>query len=365
MEVAVVLRLVFIWIAVCGSVWAECYVSANFLLFGTTVQGVTEERLMRLSRLTLDDGRQAISTIYIPIFDEDRGQYAEVRTLLDRFSFRVICTTPMSADKDITSLDEAEGRAGVEFLKERVLIAKKMESKVLTGALLFPELEGDSGKGIWPLDARGDHLDVLALNEDVKQRVRLAVGRMQEVADFAAQQGIVVLNEYINHWEICGGNTMSSALAFALEVDRPNFGILSDISHEVMQGQGPYLYAGLLQLAKESKIPLYFQLSEPGRGDIVHSWIPFDELFGFIQALDLIDEEHPIDIEIFDAIPPFNTQLKLTRKPFLDSMQVLLDGALYTHQRYIQLPLESKKIPVGAFEAACRYVAKEREEVYH
>jgi len=345
--------------------WAEVYVSANFLLFGTTVQSVTEERLQRLSELKLEGGRQAITTIYIPVFEDDRGQYDETRKLLDRFSFRVICTTPMSADCDITSLDEREGRAGVEFLKERVLIAKKMGSAVLTGALLFPELEGHSGKEICPVDERGEVLEPPVLNEVVKKRLRLAVGRMQEVADFAADHGISVLNEYINHWEICGGNTMSSALAFALEVNRPNMGILSDISHEVMQGRGPIIYAGLLQLAKKSKIPLYFQLSEPGRGDIVHSWIPFDQLFGFMQALDLIDEEHPIDIEIFDAVKPYNTLLKLTREPFKDPMQVLLDGALFTHHRFLEVPHACKVIPEGALEAGVALIAKERQEVYH
>ena len=41
----------------------------------------------------------------------------------------------MSSDKDITSLDEKIGGAGVQFLKERVLITEKLGGKVLTGAL--------------------------------------------------------------------------------------------------------------------------------------------------------------------------------------------------------------------------------------
>ncbi len=285
-----------------GFLNAEAFVSANFLLFGSSAGEVTVERLGVLSKLRTDKGTQAVTTIYIPIFDDDKDQYARTGEILDQFSFDVITTTPMSSDKDITSLDEEIGAAGVEFLKERILITKKLGGKVLTGALLFPELKGPSGTPIRPLDTDGKQIEPPALTLIVNQRLRAAVPRMQEVADFAAKHGITVANEYINHWEICGGNTMCSAIAFALEVNRPNFGIVTDISHEVLQGKGPVIYAGELQFAKNAGLPIYFQISEPGRGDIVYSWIPFDQFFGIVQALNLVDKAHPLDIEIFDAI---------------------------------------------------------------
>ena len=202
------------------------------------------------------------------------------------------------------------------------------------------------------------------LTQVVNQRLKAAVSRMQEVVDFAALHGIIVANEYINHWEVCGCNTLSSAIAFALEVNRPNFGILTDISHEVLQGKGPYIYAGEMQFAKNSGLPIFFQVSEPGRGDIVNSWLPFDLFFGIIQALELVDEDHPIDIEIFDAIDLNPSLMQLTRDPFADPLQVLIEGILYTHHRYREVPACYQHIPEGALSAASDLIAKEREEVY-
>lgn len=346
-----------------SGLWGEAHVSANFLLFGPTVEGVTDERLQALSEVRTDGDKRAVTTIYLPIFEEDQGQYDKVRELLDQHHFQVFCTTPMSAGRDITSLNDTIGQAGVAFLKEKVRITKKLGGKVLTGALLFPELKGKY-LGIRPLKQDGKALEPPHLNHLVNMRLRKAVSRMQEVVDYAATLGILVVNEYINHWEICGGNTLSSAIAFALEVDRLNFGILSDISHEVMQGKGPFIYAGELQFAKNHGIPLFFQLSEPGRGDIVHSWIPFDQFFGTMQALDLIDADHPIDIEIFDAVAPYNSLLQLTREPFTDQMQVMLEGVRYTHQRFAQVPDAAKIIPQGALEAASALIVKERQETY-
>lgn len=232
----------FFWIILSSCLFMNClgakaFVSANFLLFGPTAKEVTLDRLQTLSELRMEGGGSAVNGICIPIFEDDLDQYARTREMLDQFSFNVITTTPMSADKDITSLDESIGSAGVQFLKERVLITKQLGGQVLTGALLFPELRGSPEIPIRPLESAGKQLEPPALTQLVDKRLRLAVARMQEVADFAAQYGITVANEYINHWEICGGNTFSSAIAFALEVDRPNFGILTDISMKSFRGK--------------------------------------------------------------------------------------------------------------------------------
>lgn len=364
MQNKLLLWLIFSSYIFLGSLNAKTFVSANFLLFGPSVNEVTVERLEILSKLKTDEGTQAVTTVYIPIFDDDKGQYSRTRDILDQFSFDVITTTPMSCDKDITSLDEEIGIAGMQFLKERILITKKLGGKVLTGALLFPELKGLSEKSIRPLDKNGKQIEPPTLTLLVNQRLRAAVSRMQEVADFAAKHDITIANEYINHWEICGGNTMSSAIAFALEVNRPNFGILTDISHEVHQGKGPFIYAGELQFAKNSGLPIYLQVSEPGRGDIVNSWIPFDQFFGIVQALNLVDKAHPLDIEIFDAVGLNPTLMHLTRDPFVDPMQVLIDGICYTHQRYESVPENFKSIPPQALSAAIDLIAKERKSVY-
>jgi sugar phosphate isomerase/epimerase len=338
------------------------FVSVNFLVFGPSPHTVTEERLETLRNLKVGP-RSAVTTITIPIVEEDNGQYDLIRQRLSLFPFQIFTTTCMSSDKDITSLNEEIGEAGVFFLKERILITKKLGGKVMCGALLFPELESPEHSK-WPLDELGNSLRPPALTELVNKRLRAAVPRMQQVADFAAQHGITVVNEYITHWEICGCNTMSSALAFALEVNRPNFGILTDIAHEVHQGKGPTIYAGELQLAKSAGIPLFFQVSEPGRGEIVNSWLPYDHFFGILQALDLVDCNHPLDIEIFDAIEPNHSLMQLTRDPFVDPMQVLIDAIFHTWHRYERVDAVYRNIPANAISKANAIVNQERQTVY-
>ncbi|HXX06198.1 MAG TPA: hypothetical protein VEJ68_05175, partial [Candidatus Bathyarchaeia archaeon] len=113
-----------------------------------------------------------------------------------------------------------------------------------------------------------------------------------------------------------------------------------------------------------SGLPIFLQISEPGRGDIVNSWIPFDQFLGMVQALDIVDRAHPIDIEIFDATGPNPTLMQLTRDPFADPIQVLFDGIQHIHQCYKQVPESCKKIPAGALSAATDLVVKERKDVY-
>lgn len=352
----------------CLQAGSVSYVSANFLIFGPSSNEVTAERLDILAAMKTVDGRPAVSTITIPIFDDDVGQYDRLKGLLQRYPFHIVTITANASDRDITSLDEGIGRSGVEFLKEKILITKKLGSKVLSGALLFPELNDSHSRSgnssHWPLNSSGEHIVAPALTELANQRLRIAVGRMQEVADFAAEQGITLALEYITHWEICGCNTLSSAIAFALEVNRPNFGILTDISHEVHQGKGPYIYAGGLQLAKNAGVPIFIQVSEPGRGEIVNSWLPFDQFFGILQGLSLVDEEHPLDVEIFDAKGTNSLLFQLTRDPFPDPMRVLLDGISYTHKRYAEVPVGYQSNPEGALSTAEALIAQERAAVY-
>lgn len=334
------------------------YISANFLLFGSSTDSVTLEKLETLRDLKIGT-KNIVSTVTIPISEEDTGQYDLLRHRLDLFPFGIITISCMSADKDITSLDDEIGEAGVHFLKEKILITKKLGSKVLSGALLFPELES-SNHSKWPLDKFNHPLRPPELTKNINQRLRAAVPRMQVVADFAAEQGITVVNEYITHWEVCGCNTMSSALAFALEVNRPNFGILTDIAHEVHQGKGPTIYAGELQLAKNAGVPLFFQISEPGRGDIVNSWLPYDHFLGILQALDLVDRDHPLDIEIFDAIGINVSLMQLTRDPFIRPMKILTNGLIHTYQRYAEVDEGYRCIPKDAISKAKAFLDQER-----
>ena len=83
-----------------------------------------------------------------------------------------------------------------------------------------------------------------------------------------------------------------------------------------------------------------------------------------MQALHLVDKAHPLDIEIFDAVGLNPTLMQLTRDPFVDPMQVLINGIRYTHQRYESVPESFKSLPSRALPAASDLIEKERKSVY-
>jgi D-psicose/D-tagatose/L-ribulose 3-epimerase len=340
----------------------EAPVYADLLIYTGGVIDPTDPALRRnLDRIRAarnPSGCPSAAGIVIPVLAGTIADYnlPGIRNLMDAYGFRRHGITITFADRDISSSDPAIRAAGEAFLRSRIDIVKAFGGKALTGPMVVPEQ-------VFPTDSTGARLTGNALVAHMEQRYRNAVEPMRRVAEYARSQGITLGHEYITHWEIPGQNTLSQAIAFALEVNHPNFGLLSDISHEVHNGRGPFLWSGLMEFAVQKGIPLFVQVSEPGRSDIRNSWLPFDQFFGVLQALNIIGEDSPLDVEIFDNIPGFEF-LSLTRRTFADPTEIELGGVQYSQERWQSVPGEYRRIPKGAQAAALKLLAEERK-VYH
>ncbi|MEO6097639.1 MAG: sugar phosphate isomerase/epimerase family protein [Fibrobacteria bacterium] len=337
----------------------EVPVYADLLIFTGGVIDPTDpvlrQNLDRIKAARNPNGCPSAAGVVIPVLSGTVADYnlAGIRNLMDAYGLRRHGITITFPDRDISSSDPAVRAAGEAFLKSRIDIVKAFGGKNLTGPIVVPE-------AVFPTDAAGVRLTGNALVDHMEQRYRNAVEPMRRVAEYAQSQGITLGHEYITHWEIPGQNTLSQAIAFALEVNHPSFGLLTDISHEVHNGRGLYLWSGLMEFAVEKGIPLFVQVSEPGRGDIRNSWLPFNEFFGVLQELHVINENSPLDVEIFDNIPGFEF-LSLTRRTFADPAEIEIGGVQYSQARWQAVPGEYRKIPKGAQKAALKLLAADRK----
>lgn len=334
-------------------------VYANLLIYTGGVIDPTDAGMRRnLDRITaarIPDGSPSTAGVVVPVLSGAVADYnlPGLRNLFDSYGLRRHGITITFADQDISSSDPAIRAAGEAFLKSRIDIVKGFGGNALTGPIVVPER-------VFPTDGAGLPLTGNALVDHMEQRYRNAVEPMRRVAEYAESQGIMLGHEYITHWEIPGQNTLSQAIAFAMEVNHPAFGLLTDIAHEVHNGPGHFLWSGLMEFAVQEEIPMFVQVSEPCRGDIRTSWLPFNEFFGVLQALKVINEENPLDIEIFDNIPGFEF-LSLTRRTFADPTEVMVGGVLHSHAKWAAVPKEYRKIPRGAQRAALRLLAEDRK----
>jgi hypothetical protein len=311
--------------------------------------------LDRIKAARNPDGSRSAAGVVVPVLSGAMADYdlPGLRNLFDAYGLRRHGITITFADKDISSSDPAVRAAGEAFLRSRIDIVKGFGGNALTGPLVVAER-------VFPTDAAGVPLTGNALVDHMEQRYRNAVEPMRRVAEYAESQGILLGHEYITHWEIPGQNTLSQAIAFALEVDHPSFGLLTDIAHEVHNGPGHFLWSGLMEYAVQKDIPMFVQVSEPCRGDIRPSWLPFNEFFGVLQALKVINEENPLDVEIFDNIPGFEF-LSLTRRTFADPTEIMVGGVRHSHAKWAAVPQEFRKVPKGAQRAALRLLAEDRK----
>ncbi len=330
----------------------NAYVYANLLIYTPGIIDPYDpamlENLDQISAAKKSNGTASAAGVVVPVLVGAPADYdlAGLRSLLDGYGLRRHGITITFPNVDISSSDPVIREAGVQFLKERIDIVKGIGGTALTGPIVVPE-------AVFPTDENEIPLTADVLVDHMEQRYRNAVEPMQRVAEYAQSQGILLGHEYITHWEIPGQNTLSQAIAFAEEVNRPAFGLLTDIAHEVHNGPGHFLWAGLMEYAVQRNIPMFVQVSEPGRGDVRQSWIPWSEFFGVLQALNLINPDHPLDIEIFDNIPGFEF-LSLTRRKFTDPTEIMVGGMQHAHLMWANVPGNHRKIPKGAQKAALK-----------
>jgi D-psicose/D-tagatose/L-ribulose 3-epimerase len=236
------------------------------------------------------------------------ASYERLKTALDKAGVGDIgFTTNVGAtlEFDPCSMSPEVRANALAYLKSRVDITAAFGGKIMAGPIVFPYNafpKTAGGAGIWS-DALGDWMVA---------RYRHAQPVLDKLGDYAADRGVKIAIEPVDHWETPAPNTVADVMGFLEEVPSRAVGVCIDIAHVVLGGGGPAEFRSEVRQAAERGRLNYFHLSAPDRGALDESWIPWADFLG--SALESYDG--PLLVETFNAIPVFLESLRLTRRKF-------------------------------------------------
>ncbi|MBB2830749.1 UNVERIFIED_ORG: sugar phosphate isomerase/epimerase [Rhizobium esperanzae] len=265
--------------------------------------------------------------------------YISLRRAFDRAGFRdVKFTTNVGTTRsfDPTSPYEEQRRQALSYLKSRVDITSVLggENTIMSGPFLYPY-------GVFPLTDDGEGIWSDALQDWMKPRYAAAASIFRELAQYSAEKRVKLAIEPVKNWETPGPTMVSEALDFLESADIPVCGVTIDTAQVVMESQGPATFRkNVARAAQQSRLN-YVHISAPDRGAVSDSWIPWEIMLDEIEPV----YSGPYLVEVFNAIPPFESSMRMTRRRFWrpgeDAPQTGVDSA-YDVARAALSTLEEK-----------------------
>ncbi|MDC7745739.1 sugar phosphate isomerase/epimerase family protein [Rhizobium binxianense] len=280
----------------------------------------------------------------------DVGHHAEVESYIslkrafDRAGFRdVKFTTNVGTTRtfDPTSPYEEQRKQALSYLKSRVDITSVLggENTIMSGPFLYPY-------GIFPLTDDGEGIWSDALQDWMKPRYAAAASIFRELAQYSAGKRVKLAIEPVKNWETPGPTMVSEALDFLESADIPTCGVTIDTAQVVMESQGPAIFRKNVARAVQQNRLNYVHISAPDRGAVRDSWIPWEVMLDEIEPV----YSGPYLVEVFNAIPPFESSMRMTRRRFWrpseDAPEANVDSA-YDVARAALKTLEEKLVSRG------------------
>ncbi|MHC2220155.1 sugar phosphate isomerase/epimerase [Rhizobium leguminosarum] len=236
--------------------------------------------------------------------------YISLKRAFDQAGFRdVKFTTNVGTTRtfDPTSPYEEQRKQALSYLKSRVDITSVLggENTIMSGPFLYPY-------GIFPLTDDGEGIWSDALQDWMKPRYAAAASIFRELTQYAAGKGVKLAIEPVKNWETPGPTMVSEALDFLEGADIPVCGVTIDTAQVVMESQGPAIFRKNVARAIQQNRLNYVHISAPDRGAVRDSWIPWEIMLDEIEPV----YSGPYLVEVFNAIPPFESSMRMTRRRF-------------------------------------------------
>ncbi len=206
---------------------------------------------------------------------------------------------------DPTSPYREQREQALAYLKSRVDITAALGSELMAGPVIFPY-------NVYPVTDTGMPIWSDALQEWVKPGYERAQPIIAELGEYAAERGVTVGIEPVDHWEQAAPNLVGDVANFLQDFPGSSVGACIDISHVVLGSEGPEEFRRqVARLAPRGQISS-IHISAPDRGQLADSWIPWDALMDTI--LPVFDGIFLV--EVFNAVPAFLNSFRLTRRKF-------------------------------------------------
>jgi sugar phosphate isomerase/epimerase len=166
--------------------------------------------------------------------------------------------------------------------------------------------------GVFPMTDANQPIWSDDLHQWLIARYRNAKPIIEELGEYAGEQGVKVAVEPVDHWETPAPNMVREVMQFVESVSAPSVGVCIDSAHVVLGSHGPSAFAKDACHALEERRLHYVHISAPDRGAVHDSWIPW----GLFLRPILDRYTGPLLVEVFNAIPVFLNSLRLTRRKF-------------------------------------------------
>ena len=209
---------------------------------------------------------------------------------------------------DPTSPWKDQRCAALEFLKSRVDITSALggPGAIMSGPFLYPY-------GNFPRTDNGESLWSDALQDWMIPRYKNAIPVFQELMEYSQEKEVILAIEPIKNWESPPPNMVSEILDFVETVDEAcPIGVALDTAQSVMESQGPNAFRENVLRATAKNRLLYVHISAPDRGKLTDCWIPWDVQLAAIKPV----YSGPYLVEVFNAIEPFVSSMRMTRRRF-------------------------------------------------
>jgi sugar phosphate isomerase/epimerase/glyoxylase-like metal-dependent hydrolase (beta-lactamase superfamily II) len=207
---------------------------------------------------------------------------------------------------DPTSPYEEQRKLALRYLKSRVDITAALGGEsIMAGPFLYPY-------GVFPLTDFGEPIWSDALQDWMRPRYQAALSVFKDLAEYAYSQKVKLAIEPVKSWETPPPNMVSEVLDFLDDVKTSQCGVTLDTAQVIMESQGPKIFKDNVAQSAEKKRLYYVHISAPDRGAVHDSWIPWEIILGEIEPV----YSGPYLIEVFNAIPPFDSSMRMARRRF-------------------------------------------------
>jgi sugar phosphate isomerase/epimerase len=207
---------------------------------------------------------------------------------------------------DPTSPYEEQRRQALSYLKSRVDITRVLGGEsIMSGPFLYPY-------GVFPVTDDGEPIWSDALQDWMKPRYHAARCVFEELGEYSEAQGVKLAIEPVKSWETPPPNMVSEALDFLDGLEHSRAGVTIDTAQLVMESQGPSIFKRTVARAARQDRLHYVHISAPDRGAVHDSWVPWDLVLTEIEPV----YRGPYLIEVFNAIPPFDSSMRMARRRF-------------------------------------------------
>jgi D-psicose/D-tagatose/L-ribulose 3-epimerase len=268
----------------------------NLLLWTTHV---TSEHFPLLGKLKA----AGFDGVEIPLFDGDAAHFKIVAAELKKQGLGCTTVTVVGADTNPISPEPSIRKSAVERHKWAIEMTAILGGENLCGPFHSP-LAVFSGE---------------PPTEDEKKR---CVEVMQQSAEIAKQNNVMLCIEYLNRFECYFLTTMADAAAYVRQVNHPAFGTMYDTFHaNIEEKDGPG------ELRKARKEVFHIHISENDRGVPGTGHVPWIETF---RAINEINFDGWLTIEAFGrALPALAAATKVWRDFFAKKEDVYEKGIAF------------------------------------